>query len=205
MKGLLLKDLFILKKQTKFFFILLVFYIVFGLAVKEISAFCAMVIIMCAMLPMTVMAYDERAKWDQYALSTPASRRDVVLSKYVLGILLCAAAIVVVLAFGLIGGPQQWKDALEASLTTGAGGLLLLSVLLPVFFRFGVEKGRLIMIALIFLPVVLSLLLPCLWSDGLVLSERFLILMPYLLGAVAIVCLAISFAISLCVYRKKEF
>lgn len=205
MKGLLLKDLFILKKQTRFFMILLVFYIVFGLAVKEIAAFCSMVVIMCAMLPMTVMAYDERAKWDQFVLSTPASRRDVVLSKYILGILLGVAAIIIVTLFGLAGGPEQWKDTLEAALTTGAAGLILLSILLPVFFRFGVERGRLIMLAFILAPVVLSLLLSRLSPDFSRILEELLTRTPWLLGIAAAVCLAISFAISLAIYRKKEF
>lgn len=46
----------------------------------------AMIMVMCAILPTTFMSYDEKAKWDKYALSMPLSRDDMVISKYIISI-----------------------------------------------------------------------------------------------------------------------
>ena len=43
--------------------------------------------ILCAMMVVTTFSFDENAKWEKYAMIMPISRKDLVLSKFV--ILLC--------------------------------------------------------------------------------------------------------------------
>ena len=47
--------------------------------------------LLCGMIPVTLLAYDERSHWDQYALTLPVSRKEIVTGKYLIGI----AAIVI--------------------------------------------------------------------------------------------------------------
>lgn len=92
------------------------------------------------MLPTSCLAYDERAKWDRYALSMPLSVKDLVVSKYLLGYLMLAAgAALKLLAMALpIGNGSDFTSFV----LTIAVSLLYLALQLPILFKFGVENGR---------------------------------------------------------------
>ena len=143
MKGLLLKDWYVLWGGAKRLLFLSALYIVIG----EFSAGIGSVgVLLCAMLPTSCMAYDERAKWDRYALSMPLSAKDLVMSKYLLGYLalLAGAAlklIVMLLPFGEGGDIASLALLLAAT-------LLYIAVQFPILFKFGVESGRIWMMLL---------------------------------------------------------
>lgn len=149
MKALIQKDVYVLWKQMKIFVIVMLVIMVGN------GSFGSMfVVIWCAMLPYTALAYDERCKWDQLAAMMPYSPRDLVLSKYVLGWLCAGAAGVLVLA------AQAVIRAFRLPLETGSPLAVLLSfcasacalaITLPLMFRFSVERGRMVMFLVIFL------------------------------------------------------
>ncbi|MEG2037837.1 MAG: ABC-2 transporter permease, partial [Ruthenibacterium sp.] len=60
MKGLLLKDFYVLWKQARVLLLLM-------LAFTVLPGMSAFVILYAAMLPYTALAYDEQAKWDTLA------------------------------------------------------------------------------------------------------------------------------------------
>ena len=137
MKGLLLKDWYALRGQAGRLLFLIALYIVIG----EFSGGVGSIgILLCAMLPMSCLAYDERAKWDRYALSMPLSVKDLVVSKYLLGYLMLAAgAALKLLAMALpIGNGSDFTSFV----LTIAVSLLYLALQLPILFKFGVENGR---------------------------------------------------------------
>ena len=149
MKALIQKDVYVLWKQMKIFVIVMLVIMAgngsFG------SVF---VVIWCAMLPYTALAYDERCKWDQLAAMMPYSPRDLVLSKYVLGWLCAGAAGVLVLAAQAV--IRAFRLPLEtgsplAVLLSFCASVCVLAITLPLMFRFGVERGRMGMFLLIFL------------------------------------------------------
>ena len=80
MKGLLLKDLVNLGKQARSLLLILVFYFVFALFGEDRTIFGGIISILMFMMVITSLAYDERAKWDRYALTMPVSRSLMVLS-----------------------------------------------------------------------------------------------------------------------------
>ncbi len=94
MKGLILKDLLNLRKQARIILLFVGFYFVLGMINQSGDSFGGVVALLFAMLAVTAMAYDERAGWDKYALTMPVSRRDLVVSKYLLGVLLSLAGLV---------------------------------------------------------------------------------------------------------------
>ena len=90
MKGLLLKDWYTLTRQLKFILAMLVFFSILpGYSTVSFA------LVYAAMLPITALAYDERSKWDELAAMMPYSVRELVLSKYILG-LLCFIAMIVI-------------------------------------------------------------------------------------------------------------
>lgn len=208
MKGLLLKDLYALKKQAKVILAMAAFYVFYAVIMKNFSMLASMIVVVCAILPITTISYDEFCHWDRYMLSTPVSRRTAVLSKYVFAVLLDLAGVALVMAVGavirLFSDVVSSREVFAVPLGVGAAALIFISVILPVIFRFGVEKGRLFMMAMIFLPVMLIVLLS---RSGLtLLPDEIQIKTVACAGAAVIaVLMFISIRLSVHIYNNKEF
>ena len=71
MKGLLLKDILNFKKQGVMFFFLIALWFFIGIRNKDIYYLSAIIAIMTLLVPITVISYDEKAKWERYALTMP--------------------------------------------------------------------------------------------------------------------------------------
>lgn len=147
MIGLILKDLFTLTRQALMY---IVFIAVFSLMPGYNMA--SFAVIMACMMPMTALAYDERSHWDRLAASMPYTTAQLVLSKYLMGLMLMLCSV----ALGIIALPLQrlvnpdvsLPELLSVSLGALGAGMLIQGVLLPVMFRFGTEKARLFMLVL---------------------------------------------------------
>ena len=94
MKALVQKDFYVIWKQMRMLVLVLTLLSMVNSAFNTVF-----LVVWCSMLPYTAMAYDERSHWNQLAAMMPYSKRDIVLSKYVLGWLSMAAAIVLSLVF----------------------------------------------------------------------------------------------------------
>lgn len=149
MKALLMKDFYTLWRQLKVYLLVMLVISVFNGAYGNIF-----ITIWAALLPYTAMAYDERSKWDQMAAMMPYSTRDIVVSKYVMGWLCTAAAALFAMVLQLLqtvlGSPLAAFAPVD-NLMGCCASLCLLAITLPLMFRFGVEKGRLMMFLIIFL------------------------------------------------------
>ena len=154
------------------------------------------------LLPITSLSFDERSGWEKLALSMPVTRRQLVLSKYLLGALL---SLIVAVVDALIFIALPGRDPATSLLTCGAflcTGLIFLDIILPILFKVGTEKARLIMIMIVLLPVVLALLADRL---GFSLPAGALASHGYLLPLGTVLLTLLSILISLAIYRKKEF
>ncbi len=156
MSGLLLKDFYTLIKQMKVFIAMIVIF-----SLLPNFSMTGFAIIYAAMLPITAMAYDERSKWHQLAAMMPYSVRDLVLSKYLLGYGTVGATFVMVLIARLILGAIKGQPAGGAELMTifitANAALIIQAVNLPLMFRFGVEKGRMLLLVLVALLVMAAM------------------------------------------------
>lgn len=146
MKALVQKDFYVIWKQMKIFVLVMVLLSMVNSAFNTVF-----LVVWCSMLPYTAMAYDERSRWNQMAAMMPYSRRDVVLSKYVLGWICMAASGVFCLAVqaaaGIFTGSAPSVPTLLASLCLG---VISLDITLPAVLRFGVERGRMIFMVMLF-------------------------------------------------------
>ena len=145
MKGLIIKDLTVLKSSLKTVFIIVAVFAFMG--IKSGSAYMTtFASVYAAILPMTCMAYDERSRFNRYAVAMPVSPRDIALSKYITGLILAAAATAIALVIALFT---------KAPIGETAAGCMLIPVfyhtfMLPVMFKFGVEKSRLVVLVGVF-------------------------------------------------------
>ena len=201
MKGLVWKDIYTLLKQAKFILLLMVLFAC--LPGYSMSAFA---IFYGAMLPITALAYDERSKWDELAAMMPYSVKEIVGSKYVLGLLLVgsisALSIAARIVTGIIKATPFDAEGIMSTVILACLSLVLLMVDLPLMFRLGVEKGRIIYILLTCGGVVAGVS----YIDQLmaVLDSMMVSTMLLIVLLVTAVGLGVSYCISARIYRVRR-
>ena len=189
MKGLLLKDYYTLFKQARIFLlIIIVFAVMPGQSVQT------MAVVYAALLPITALAYDERAKWDSLAAMMPIVVKDIVLSKYLLGYAgIIGASVLSIAGQAVIGAVRHTAfepELLPSLILTACVSIVLLSINLPIMFKAGVEKGR----------IVFLLLLGAIGAVVLIMSEKLdnmLQIASANIGSVAIAAAAVTAVISI--------
>lgn len=203
MIGLLRKDFFNLKKTLKTYLIFLVFYVVLGIVNEDPSIFSTIITIVSVMIPITAMSFDESSKWERYALTMPVSRSGIVFSRYLLALLFLLTTFILSTVFNLFTTDVPLMENFATSFGSLSTGMILLAVIFPIMFKFGVEKGRMYMMLLLFLPATFVFLLPKLGISNVDVSliKRLF----YLIYAIGPLSLILSCFISLSIYRKKEF
>ena len=202
MKALLYKDACVLWKQMKF---MLVIIAVFCLLPNSFGLNAFFVVYPGLMLPVSLMAYDERAHWDSFAAMLPYPPRALVLSRYAAGWLLTLLAGVLYLVGALI---QDQGVPLGTALgTLGwvlAVVLLCQAILFPFFFRVGTEQGRLYMILLSVLLLLGGIGLTSLLNVAVPAVSTLLMLAPVGLGVALAACLA-SVPVAVGQYAKRTW
>lgn len=162
MKALIKKDIFtVLKSMKVFLVIIILFSIIPSFSASSFAVVYA--VVYASMLPLTALAYDERSKWDTLAATTmPYSPWQIVGSKYALGYLGLAGSILLTLAAQgatrLLGVAFEAVSS-ESVLYAACTGLMMTALSLPAAFRLGVEKGRLMLTALILVCILAVVLL----------------------------------------------
>ena len=184
MKGLLYKDLTILWRQGKMYLLLI---LLFTLMPQFTRMGFAMAY--AAMLPYTVIAYDEQSKWNRLAIMLPYTDGQLVLCKYIfswLGMLLVLvlSAISRTADFFINGQTVLIREYQEVIIFTAASSLFS-AVVLPLVFRFGVERGR-----LMFIPVIIGGVI------GVVVAGEGLAPNLHLITVWMVVCVAIAVAVT---------
>lgn len=203
MTGLILKDIYNLKKHSKVYLILLVFYFFMGMANDNSAMFGSMLSIVAAMLPITAMAYDEKNNWDRYALTMPLSRKDMVLSRYILGLIFALVAFIIAMASSLLLNKDSLLENIAMNLGTLGFVMLLTAIIFPILFKFGVEKGRILMMIIFMAPTGIILLLS---NYGIQLpDEKTMKTFLYYSPIAVIIIFILSLFISISIYNKKEF
>ena len=202
MKALLYKDACVLWKQMKF---MLVIIAVFCLLPNSFGLNAFFVVYPGLMLPVSLMAYDERAHWDSFAAMLPYPPRALVLSRYAAGWLLTLLAGVLYLVGALI---QDQGAPLGTALgTLGwvlAVVLLCQAIIFPFFFRVGTEQGRLYMILLSVLLLLGGIGLTSLLNVAVPAVSTLLMLAPVGLGVALAACLA-SVPVAVGQYAKRTW
>ena len=211
MKGLLLKDFCLLKKQMKLMVVFVIFYAIWAVAAKIPSMMGTMVILLSIMMPITSMSYDEAGQWYRYAFSLPIPRRTLVLSKYVLGFLVALGGLVVSAIGNLVVlSLTNWENSLESWLIIVGFleiGMIFLSIIIPVLFQFGVEKGRFLVVVIAVVPSLLSAMLGSLLKTSGVPMPSAEVLQAILYSSplFTFAVFLISFRISVRICQKKEY
>lgn len=147
MKGLLCKDFLMLQKYLWAFLIILGVFVAVAVLGERYTFFLLYPLLLTGMMPIGLLAQDEKNGWLRCADTLPCSRKTVVDEKYLLALLLLGACLILYL-LSQAGAAVYTGRFQPGALISGIGllcsiGLLAPAVLLAAAFRMGAEKGLL--------------------------------------------------------------
>ena len=210
MWGLILKDFYTLSRYGKFFLLYLLVFCGVSVIQGDVTMISSLVVVLVTILSISTFSYDDYAKWDQFILSTPISRKRIVLAKYLLVLLLVLLGAALGLMITLLAAAfGMQKDGMMESLMALAAssfmGATMTGLIIPFIYRYGTEKSRLLMMLVFGIPALLLVGASQLGlEEGLSAMGGGLegILMATPLFCLAIICF--SYVASVKIYEKKE-
>ena len=208
MKGLLQKDIYMTAKYFRAAWVMVpvfLFLMIFG---EGNLFFMFYPIMIFGMLPVSLLSYDVHFKWEQYSGTLPYTRAQLVSAKYLVG-LICSGG-VLLLCLLVLALWQILGSGFDLDIFLGMGSICLgLGVaapvlLLPLVFRFGPEKGRLLFIVLIASLCGAGVALgQADFLSGLAMGNSTLVALVTV--GVTLVLYLLSWRLSIHFYQKKEF
>ena len=148
MKGLLLKDFYMMIKYCRTYLLIGIVFIAVSFAGMDSQNmfFVFYPCLLCGMIPVNLLAYDERSRWLEYSGTLPYTKAQIVSGKYLIGIIVQGAMLQ---AVGLsqavrmhLAGTFRLEEFALFMATIFAMATITSSITLPFMFRWGVEKGR---------------------------------------------------------------
>lgn len=212
MKGLIKKDIFMLKNNTRYFLIFTLFYFLVSLNQTEPGSSTTFILPFLTMIMMiSTFSYDEFNNWFSYAAALPNGRKNVVKSKYAItGITTVLSTLLsIFLAFIIsnIKGNFSYSEMLSYLIGSVFACIFMTSIIYPFLFKYGSEKGRLVIFAISSMTVGAIVLLSKI-SNIKIPSRIVSILTDYgllLLIIASVLMITISYFISKKIFTKKEF
>ncbi len=207
MKGLIIKEFLGLRRYFRILAVLMVLYIFMAFGMTSVSIFASVNAILIMICSLSSFSYDSYNHWNEFALSLPLSRADLVKSKYLFILLLCAFGTVITLALSLIVGliihlPMQ--EILISTLVSLLVALFLGGLITPFIYKFGTEKARFIMMITVLIPTVgltfLSSYLPALKLP----SAQTLTLLAWCSPLFVLAFVFLSYLISRHIFSNKD-
>lgn len=148
MKGLLLKDFYMIRKHCNMYLLIDVVFIAVSFFSNSNIMFVALPIMLGGVIPITLLAYDERSHWTEYCGALPYSRAQIVSAKYLVGLIIQTATSFVILIVLLIRNNAFTYSGFGETLCSVAAmfiaALILPMICMPFSLKFGTEKGRLV-------------------------------------------------------------
>lgn len=212
MIGLILKDFLTIKKTLIYMVVVL---LIFGGVYSSLdnSYFVAFFIsIMMVSIVISTMSYDEFYHWERYAVTLPLSRRQIVGAKYISALLLFVLGTGIALAVGvtvptLHGRFVELVDIVFICCAPMLG-IVGTAVVIPCYYRFGVQESRIVMMALYGVPSLLLVIVlkiaPELFENVTGIHIHPVALVAGI-AAVVLAALAASFFVSVRIVERKEF
>ena len=199
MRALLLKDYYTSRKDGLIYVIIV---IMIALMPPNITAM-GMGMFFAVMISFVSVAYDERCKWDTLANTMPYTTLELVLSKYCMSYLCILGSLVL---FGVSSlywfFSHHWEhDFISIILSSISFVLVLLAVMLPILFRWGVERSR------IFMGLVMGIIVAVtVWvmdMGVITITTRMQSIVPILISVIS-QFISIWLSVSICEGRKKH-
>ena len=218
MKGLFVKDLYLLSKQKNYVLCLLAISVFLLFRANNATFVSSYMTILGSFLALATISYDEMNQGRTFLFTLPITRSMYVSSKYVTGIVICLAAwglSVVFTGAAMAAGriSSSWEEWLLSCVMFLGVGFLFDALMIPIQLKFGADRGRIVllvvMLGCVFLGMTAGNMIQKMQLDvsGPVafLNGLSPVGLGLLAAVVVLAALAISWLISMGIMRKKEF
>ncbi len=210
MKALLLKDLYTIGQSMKQMAFILIFLAFAMIPSTGAAGYIFSITLICSMLTITSFAYDEQCRFPRTALTMPVTRRTVVTAKY-------AALLIFALGGALLGLMVGAVGEIFTGSRTGLIELLLMAELaftlgtvvagatLPLLYRFGAERGRMLMLLAMMIPAgLVAIAYFAVTKLGVTLSDRLVVTLIAASPLLSLAWNAVTHRISCRIFAKQD-
>lgn len=207
MKGLLLKDFYMTLKYCRAYLLIVAVFILVSFAGDDNLFFVFYPCLLTGMIPVTLLAYDERSKWNEYCGTLPYSKAQIVSAKYLMGLftqifVLTLSAIAQAVKMNLTG-TFVLSSYLVMMTILFIMSCVASSISLPFMFKLGVEKGRIAYFVMIGFVCAGSVAASSIFRTSLQTTISFSGILP-LICITAVAIYALSWYLSIVFYKKRE-
>lgn len=217
MKGLLIKDLQLIKIQKNFF--ILMFIAAIGIAIfsDNASFIIGYLSFISILFTISTISYDEYDNGNSFLFTLPITRKTYVLEKYSFGVIISILTLIIstilCICIELVKGNTVLKDILMSSISILPILFITLAIIIPFQIKYGSEKGRIATILTIGI-IAIFVLLSVNIAEALNFTHiAFLNYLSYMgieafitiLTITSFIILIISYKISISIMNKKEF
>ncbi len=214
MRSLILKDLYNIGHNAKSMLFTLVVLAAVFIPTSDIESYIFVCATLCSTMIVTTFIFDDNSKWSRYSMIMPVSKKDLVGGKFVVLAIFCLIGSLFGLAVAAIGGLVLKKITFDL---VGIGELLLLalaalvvslvfgSISIPLVFRFGPEKGRVLLLVSFLIPAAIFFgVYQILILLGIKITDLLIFVLLCCSPMIALVWCYIMYQISCRIFAKQE-
>ena len=214
MKSLVLKDLFNIGHNAKSMLFILVAFAAAFIPFSGVEGYIFECAILCSMMIVTTFSFDDNSKWTRYAMIMPVSKKELVDGKFIVLAIFCAVGSLFGLVVGSIGGLITNKITLDL---VGIGELLFLDLIswvialifgsmsIPLVFKFGAERGRVLLVVSFLIPAGICFgIYQLLTTLGIELTDQLVFILLCCSPLLALAWCYVMYQISYRIFAKQE-
>ena len=207
MKGLLLKDWYMMKKYCRYYLFVSIGFIILSMMSSGNMFFVFYPCLLAGTIPVNLLGYDERSRFTEYVGTLPYTKTQIVSAKYLIGLFTQIAMLIVIcIAQGVkmgIDGTFVLKEFLVLMMLLLVMASVASSLTLPFIFKYGVEKGRSAYYVMIGVVCAGSIIATSIFKEGLQNEIQLNAVLP-IACIVGVAIYVISWYLSVVFYKKKE-
>lgn len=217
MKGLLIKDLKLIKMQKNFFLTIIVIAAAFTFGVGNLSFPLGFLPFVVSLFSLSTISYDEFDNGNAFLFTLPITRKGYVKEKYLLAFLLAVVSLIlgnlIACVAALFKKETLTTDIIWISLAILCTVTVVQAVMLPFQLKYGAEKARIaiiITVGILFLigAVIAKIFKTVKFDTTSILVKLSELHIGVLIAATAFIAallLLLSMQISTKIVEKKEF
>lgn len=150
-RGLLIKDLCLMREIRKLLLIILFFTVIFIFNGTSSTFLTGYIMIIIAFLVGMTISYDEMNNGLAFLMTLPVTRRQYVAEKFICGLLSLFLGFVYTMVVAVIqsmigNSAPDLKESIMTAVLFAVIGVIVLSFSIAIDLKFGVEKGRVMLI-----------------------------------------------------------
>ena len=214
MKSLILKDLYNIGHNVKSMLFILVVFAVALIPTSGVAGYIFVCAILCSMMIVTTFSFDDNSKWARYAMIMPVSKKDLVAGKFIVLAIFCLVGSLFGLVVGSIAGLTiksisfdlaRIGELLFLALTAWIVSIIYGSMSIPLVFKFGAEKGRVLLLVSFLIPAAICFgIYQLLVILGVAITDQLIFILLCCTPIVAFIWCYVMYQISYQIFAKQE-